>query len=349
MSMKDDIADSVKSSLKDIIDSFAGVLSFDVHPSLSEQENVHRIIRQTATVCAVVACVNPIPLTDFLLLTPIHAKMTFHIGKVKGYQVTQERALDILREMLSTIGLSLTATWLASFVKPIPIINFLVYAPIIYGATVGIGHVVEAYFEGLKTGRIPSADELRAIFKSQNSAGKVEGATLRKDQLDKAYEDLKQRVAEREARKAQAAQDRQASGKDHELGIRIKEKPVRRPVEKTFGDDGAPQLAKVEDPPAPESRKTIGPATPSAGVEIRATPVEKTIGLGPAPAPPAAAPAPAPAAPAPTPMPAAVTAPPPAAPSKQQFIDDLERLAKLKEAGVLTAEEFDQAKRKLLS
>ncbi len=355
MSMKDDIADSVKASLKEVIDSFAGVLSFDVHPSLSEQENVHRIIRQTAMVCAVVACVNPIPLTDFLLLAPIHAKMTFHIGKVKGYQVTQERALDIVRETLSTIGLSLTATWLASFVKPIPVVSFFIYFPIIYGATVGIGHVIEAYFEGLKTGRIPSGDELRAIFKSQNSAGKVEGASMRKEQLDKAYEDLKQRVAEREAKKAQAAQERHAGGsgqKDHELGIRVKEKPVRRPVEKTFGDDGTPALAKVEDP-APESRKTIGPATPAAGVEIKATPVEKTIGFGGAPAPPVVAPTPVPTpalAPAPTPAPApAATAAPAAAPSKQQFIDDLERLAKLKEAGILTAEEFDQAKKKLLA
>ena len=348
MSMKDDIADTVKARFREVVDSFAGVLSFQVHPSLSEQENVHQIIRQTATVCAVVAWVNPIPLTDFLLLAPIHAKMAFHIGKVKGYQVSQERALDIVRETLSTLGLSLTTVWLASFVKPIPVVNVIFYAPLIYGATVGIGHVIEAYFEGLKTGRIPSADELRAIFKSQNSAGKVEGASLRKEQLDKAYEDLKQRVAEREAKKAQVAQERHAGGsgqKDHELGIRVKEKPVRRPVEKTFGDDGTPALAKVEDP-APESRKTIGPATPSAGVEIRATPVEKTFGAAPTPAP---APAPTPVS-APTPAPAAAaTAPPVAAPSKQQFIDDLERLAKLKEAGILTAEEFDQAKKKLLA
>src|SRR5580704_730179 len=105
--MYEEIAGSVKQSLREVADSFAGVLKFEVNPALSEQENVHQIIQQTATVCAVLACVNPIPMTDFLVLTPLHAKMTFHIGKVKGFTVTQERALDILREVISTAGLSL--------------------------------------------------------------------------------------------------------------------------------------------------------------------------------------------------------------------------------------------------
>lgn len=334
--MHEEIADSVKASLRNVADSFAGVLSFDVNPALSEQENVHRIIQQTATVCAVVACVNPIPLTDPLLLTPIHAKMTFHIGKVKGFAVTQQRALDILREVLSTVGLSLTATWLASFVKPIPVVSFLIYAPIIYGATYGIGHVLEAYFEGLKTGRIPSAEELKNIYKEKLSKGKVEGASLRKEQLDKAYEDLKKRVAEREAKKEEVARDRENAKKGNTpLGIRVKEKPVRRPVEKTFGDEGlAMKEPEPEEPPAVELKKTMGPATPAQGVEIKATPVEKSLGpLEKAPEKIVVAPA----APAPAP-----------AEEKPNLVNELERLAKLKEVGALTAEEFEAAKKKLL-
>jgi uncharacterized protein (DUF697 family) len=312
--MHKEIAESVKASLKNVAESFAGVLSFEVDPALSEQENVHRIIQHSATVCAVLACVNPVPLTDFLLLTPVHAKMTFHIGKVKGFEITQERALDILREVLSTIGLSLTATWLASFVKPIPIVSFLVYAPIIYGATYGIGHVVEAYFHGLKTGKIPSSDELKAIYEKQLSRGKVEGASLRKEQLDKAYQELKAKVAEREAKKAQDRERREAE--KGSLGIHVKEKPVRRPADKSMGEDAPPE-PKVEEPPVFKAEKTMGPATPAAGVEIKVAPAE--------PAPP----------------PVAVS-------DKSRLLDDLERLAKLKEIGALTQEEFELAKKKLL-
>jgi hypothetical protein len=105
----------------------------------------------------------------------------------------------------------------------------------------------------------------------------------------------------------------------------VKERPVRRPIEKTIGDEGSAPSSSKGGETAQESRKTIGPATPAAGVEIKATPVEKTFGAAPAPAAPAEADAP-----------------------KPQFIDDLERLAKLKEAGVLTPEEFEQAKKKLL-
>ena len=328
--MHKEIADSVKASLKNVAESFAGVVSFNVDPALSEPENVHRIIQHSPTVCAVLACVNPVPLTDFLLLTPVHAKMTFHIGKVKGFEISQERALDILREVLSTVGLSLTATWLASLVKPIPIVSFLVYAPIIYGATYGIGHVVEAYFHGLKTGKIPSSEELKAIYEKQLSRGKVEGASLRKEQLDKAYQELKAKVAEREAKKTERAEQREAekaTEKGHTpLGIRIKEKPVRRPADKSMGDDPPPE-PKVEEPPAFKAEKTMGPMTPAAGVDIKIAPTllperGSTESRGGAAAPPAT--------------------------DKSKLLDDLERLAKLKEIGALTPEEFELAKKKLL-
>jgi uncharacterized protein (DUF697 family) len=327
--MHKEIAESVKASLRNVADSFAGVLSFDVNPAFSEQENVHRIIQQTATVCAVVACVNPVPLTDFLLLTPIHAKMTFHIGKVKGFDITQERALDILREVLSTIGLSMTATWLASFIKPIPVVSFLIYAPIIYGATYGIGHVVEAYFHGLKTGQVPSAQELKAIYEKQLSRGKVEGASLRKEQLDRAYQEMKEKVEQREAKKEAEHADKDTKGHTP-LGIRIKEKPVRRPAEKSMGEELPPPPPKEEEPAVFKAEKTMGPATPAAGVEIKATPVEKSLG--------------------PLPPPKAVEVVPVPAPStdKTKLLDDLERLAKLKEIGALTPEEFELAKKKLL-
>src|SRR5581483_7438507 len=119
----------------------------------------------------------------------------------------------------------------------------------------------------LKTGKIPSADELRAIFKEQSSKGKVEGAGLRKEEIDQAYLDLKRKVEEREAKKD--AEARKETERGHTpLGIRIKEKPVRRPSEKTMGEDPAPPLKIEEEPPPPVASKTMGPATPAKGVEI---------------------------------------------------------------------------------
>ena len=336
--MREEITGAVKEQLQSVVESFAGVLSFEVHPGLSEQENVKKIIEQTATVCAVIGCVTRIPLSDVVFLTPIHVKMTLHIAKAKGFEITKERALDILRELLSTVGLSLTGLYIASFVKVIPIVDVIFYVPIVYGTTYGLGRVVEGYFHGLKTGVIPSADDLRELFKREMSRGKVEGASLGKAQLDKAYAELKRKVDERTQKKAPPAEPE----KGHTpLGIRIKEKLVRRPVEKTMGDEAplakepVPEKAE-EPPPAFEAKKTIGPATPASGIDIKVGIHEKTIGNAePPPPPPAPPPAPAPAA--------------PAADGKAKLLDDLERLAKLKEMGALTAEEFELAKKKLLA
>src|SRR4051812_27800875 len=116
MSMREEITDRVKQRLQDVVDSFAGVLSFETDPRLNEVENVRKIILQTALVCAVIGCVTCIPLSDFFFLTPIHVKMTLHIAKAKGFEISKERALDLLRELLSTVGLSMTGLYIASFV-----------------------------------------------------------------------------------------------------------------------------------------------------------------------------------------------------------------------------------------
>lgn len=60
------------------------------------------------------------------------------------------------------------------------------------------------------------------------------------------------------------------------------------------------------------------------------------------PAPAAPAPAPAPAAPAPAPAPA------PAEEAAPAYVAELEQLASLREAGVLTDEEFEAKKRQVL-
>jgi uncharacterized protein (DUF697 family) len=333
--MRDKIAETVKETLRYTVDSFAGVLSFDTDPNLSEEENVEKIIRQTGVVCTVIACVNPIPLTEFVVLTPIHAKMTFHIGKAKGFAITQERALEVLREVASSISLSLGAGVLASFVKLVPVLGQIVYAPIVFGTTYGIGRVIEAYFDGLRKGEIPTAAELKDLFSRELSKGKAHGASLRKEQIEKVYQDLKKKIDEREGGRP-AAREREEEperprkdAKDPAVTpsrITIREKPSRKPSEKTIGGSDEPGDVLPERAPEtvePARGKSIGPEDPP-------------------PAQPVAAPTPMPA---PAPPVVAAAAPPPA---KVNLVDELERLAKLRDLGALTPEEFDAAKKKLL-
>jgi uncharacterized protein (DUF697 family) len=366
--MKREITESVKDSLRYLVDSFATVLSFDLDEHLSEEENVAKIVQQTALVCAVVAVFNPVPFLDLVVLTPIHAKMTLHIAKAKGFTITQERALEVLKEVTLAIGMSIVGAFLASAIKLVPIIGVLVFVPIVYGATWGIGNAVSAYFDGMRSGKIPSADAIKDIFKREFSRGKVQGASLRREDIDRAYRDLKAKVEERERVKAGAKAERAAAkesrkevkDEEHAPGtsqnpvtpsrITIRERPVRKPA-KTIGDDGeAPESAASassdEEAPLPEKpparahaiEKTIGPeepepapARPAVSVTPKAEPVKIEL-LKEPPAPPPAVPlAAAPAA------------------TKPNLVDELERLAKLRDLGALTPEEFDMAKKKLLS
>src|SRR5207244_4092018 len=151
----------------------------------------------TAFVCSVVVFVNPIPMADLLFLAPLHIKMTFHIGKAKGFPVTQERAREVLQDVLAGLGTSVVGGVLAGLVKFVPIIGPLIYVPIVYGTTWAVGCVVESYFDGLRAGTIPTVDTMKELFQRELAKGKAKGASIRRDEIDRAYRELKAKVEER--------------------------------------------------------------------------------------------------------------------------------------------------------
>jgi uncharacterized protein (DUF697 family) len=320
----DEILKAAKDQLQYTLESFVNVFSLDVDPRLSERENTDKIITQSAVVGSVVFVLQPIPFTDLLLIAPLLAKMTLHIGKAKGFTITQERALEIVREIIAAVGMAWATGIVAiGFAKLIPILGGLLVVPLVYGAVFAVGRVAELYFDGMKKGTVPRADEMVELFKREFSEGKARGAALRKEDLEAAARDLKARIAAREA--AKAREPRESPGTEvRELGIKVREREVKKP--KPGMDE--PELAE-----APRGGKTIGPSSGDAPPPPPAQPEppgrgKKTIG-----------PALEPAAPA---VPAT-----PAAPAGA-FVSELERLAKLRDVGALTPEEFETAKKKLL-
>ena len=76
-----------------VTQSVANVFRFEVDPALDERENVEQVIAETSLVAGLIACIQPIPAADFLVLAPLQAKMALQIGKIKGFELSQERAL----------------------------------------------------------------------------------------------------------------------------------------------------------------------------------------------------------------------------------------------------------------
>ena len=56
-----------------------------------EDIRVGKIITYTAATCGALAVANPLPLSDFFVLTPIQCVMVANIGKIKGFELSMER------------------------------------------------------------------------------------------------------------------------------------------------------------------------------------------------------------------------------------------------------------------
>lgn len=290
-----------------VVTSFANVFKFEADPTLTEAENVDRVIAETGIVAACVACVQPIPAADFLILTPLQAKMCLHIGRIKGFEVTNERALEIVREVMGTVWLAIaTQVLIGSFVKVLPIAGIVMTFPLNYAATWAIGKVVDYYFDCLREGIVPSGEQMKALFAEQFKVGRERGEALDRNDIQRKAEELRRKVE------------------------------ARDPSLKTE------TRFEAEAPPPPAGGAGASAAAPDGAgvrqkikVSLRSseTGARKTIGGEPDEAPPEeAAPPPAPVASKP-----------------ERLVEQLERLARLRGAGVLTQEEFEAAKKKLLS
>lgn len=350
--------------IEHVAESFTTLFNLEADPALTEHENVERVIAHTATVAAIVCCVQPIPAADFLILTPIQAKMALHIGRVKGFEVTQERAHEIVVEVLGVLGMTLTAQLLVvSVAKLLPIVGGMLSIPLIYAATWAIGNVVDYYFDCLRADKAPSAQVMKDLFTEQFRVGKQKGQQLDRSELERKAEELRRRVAERDAdlvtetRLDPRRQDppRRSSASAAPPPPAEGNGGGRRKIKITLGPGG--DSRRTDDEPIRGKKKTIGfgdalpgeedpdalhlapPGTPLGEVPPPPS-ARKTVG---GPPPPTAAPPASASAPSPTPV---------SAPAKEgeapSFVDQLERLGKLRDAGVLSADEFEQAKRKIL-
>ncbi|MCO5171673.1 MAG: DUF697 domain-containing protein [Planctomycetes bacterium] len=341
--------------IEHVAESFNTLFNLDADPALSEDENVERVIGHTATVAAIVCCMQPIPAGDFLILTPIQAKMALHIGRVKGFEVSSERAQEIVVEVVGILGMTLTTQLVVvSVAKLVPFVGGVLSIPIIYAATWAIGNVVDYYFNCLKADQRPSAEVMKDLFAEQFRVGKAKGAALDRSELERKADELRRKVEARDAElrtetrldpRPEAAARRPAAGAPPPA----EDGAGRRKIKITIGGGphagragGGPNPARSDDAdiddPRPRGKKTIGPEADGAlglappgtplGEVAPPAPATKTVGHAPEPAP----------APAPEPVTAAAPG----------FVDQLERLGKLRQAGVLTTDEFEQAKRKLL-
>ena len=90
----------------------------------------------------------PVPLTDFVLVTPVQASMVMAVGRVYGRELNLAESKHILIELASVCGLGLLAQkGFATLTKIIlPGLGGVLAGPYAFAVTYGMGHVAMAYF-----------------------------------------------------------------------------------------------------------------------------------------------------------------------------------------------------------
>lgn len=157
--------------VKQVLDNF----NFDVDPKLSREENVDEVIKSAALLSGAIA-VEPIPFADVLLITPVQVKMVLHVGKVYGFEITPERALEIVQELGATVAYGLAARQVMRGIAKmaIPIIGGLITAPAVYGWTFALGRLAQSYFERKHAGLpFEKTDKTRVIQEAKNQSRRV--------------------------------------------------------------------------------------------------------------------------------------------------------------------------------
>lgn len=91
----------------------------------------------------------PIPLSDFLLVTPVQASMVMSVGRVYGRKIELSEAKEILLELGAVCGVGLVAQkGFATLSKIIlPGLGGLLAGPYAFAVTYGLGQVAMRYFE----------------------------------------------------------------------------------------------------------------------------------------------------------------------------------------------------------
>ena len=142
-------------------DTLRRVLEGDFHEATTQQKR--EASREVITACSIAAgavAIQPVPLLDAVLISPIQIGMVQAIARVHGYSLDQKSVVEIL----STFGASIVAqNVVMAAAKFVPFGGWIVTISMAYALTYAIGEVAETYFS---TGRGVAPTELKEMFKS---------------------------------------------------------------------------------------------------------------------------------------------------------------------------------------
>ncbi|MCA1053650.1 DUF697 domain-containing protein [Rossellomorea aquimaris] len=147
---------------------------------LTQDEKVNKIIGTTSLICAPVA-IQPIPFADIFILIPIQAFMVHKIAKIRGINLKESGAVDVVKYLGGVVGGGFAAqqTVIGLYKLGPPGFGGLMSIPLVAGLTFRMGKTMDLYFREKTKGREPNKEAMINAFKS----GKREGKKINKDDV----------------------------------------------------------------------------------------------------------------------------------------------------------------------
>lgn len=144
-------------------------------PSIPEHDKLAIIINATSLLCAVFI-VQPIPLADFFILTPIQVAGVLAMSQVMGQPLGKNGAGEMVTSIAAIMGGGILAQQLMYVgVKTFaPIIGGIAIIPVVYGATYGLMTASRAILEARRSDQQLSDDEIRRIKVEAEQRAKAE-------------------------------------------------------------------------------------------------------------------------------------------------------------------------------
>jgi uncharacterized protein (DUF697 family) len=146
------------------IQSAIGSLDFTHADLYTKREAAKNISHIAATICAAIA-LQPVPIADVLLLTPIQILLVQSIGRIYNVPLSTKTAYEIATNI--GLGVVLRQIFVAAVKMGMPLMGGLLCSTYVYSSTFYMGKVAQIYFE---KGRPLTAEELEQAQSSRSRA-----------------------------------------------------------------------------------------------------------------------------------------------------------------------------------
>ncbi|MCC6159720.1 MAG: hypothetical protein IT350_16830 [Deltaproteobacteria bacterium] len=258
--------------LDDLLDKLRReYLHVETNPDLDDDQKIERIILSTCAGCAALSAM-PLPLADLLILTPIQGYMGWRIAHVRGIELSKQEAVETVKEILGTVGLGLAARQaVITATRLLPGLGSVMSIPLVFGATYGIGRVMDLYFVERKAGRRVPEEALRKAYLDARRMGESLGRRFEKAKTDAAPGSITETfLKEKDAFVAKMREAFDAAYAEFKTAVEdLKpEPPASKPAAKPAAKPAEKPRAKTAKPRESAPRK---PARKTATKPVKAT------------------------------------------------------------------------------